>query len=57
MASHAVDLAVASLELCRQRPVGERGEGDEAAPREFGSCPVHGYQLNAFGECPTCDEP
>lgn len=54
VAELAVEAAVASLELCKDRPHGEHGE--EAAPtlRDFGSCRVHGYPFNAHGLCPKC---
>lgn len=56
IAARAIELAVASLELCGTRPVGVRDGDEDTGPKEWGTCPVHGYVLNAKAECPTCDE-
>lgn len=55
VAELAVEAAVASLELCGQRPQGEAGDEGAPALRDFGSCRVHGYPFNAHGSCPTCE--
>jgi hypothetical protein len=54
--AHAVDAAVASLELCRDRPQGAYGDEGEPALRDFGTCRVHGYAFNAFGACHQCED-
>lgn len=52
----AAQAVVRALAWRAQGPVRTGDSGDGAGlDKDFGHCPVHGYRLNAFGDCPQSE--